>query len=260
MSDDASTELPPVPKFAPDERVCGNCKLWQPRSVDHRGWVGPCRIQPQRGDFPPSAPICDGFAPKGVAAVIPVVRPQPERRPRNVSPVVVRHGREVAPPPQASGSAAPQVPAERPAAVARPLAVARPVASARPRRDPNEVIDLEGLSMTREELMELFREASGDAEAPPLAGKWEGGVIQIIPGNPQLQAKEVPIDAFFHKVVMVRDRLRTLEQKINAHAKLSDAEKVEMQSYITRVYGSLTTFNILFREKDDQFVGAKGEE
>ena len=260
MSDDASTDLPPVPKFAPDEKVCGNCKLWQPHSVDHRGWVGPCRIQPQRGNFPPSAPICDAFAPKGVAAVIPVVRSQPERRARDVSPVVVRRGVEVTPSPQASGSAVPPDRAERPVAVARPATAARPVAVARPRRDPNEVIDLEGLSMTREELMELFREASGDADAPPLAGKWEGGVIQIIPGNSQLQAKELPIDALFHKVVMVRDRLRALEQKINAHSKLTDAEKVEMQSYITRIYGSLTTFNLLFREKSDQFIGAKGED
>lgn len=260
MSDDASTELPPVPKFTSGEKVCGNCKLWQPHSVDHRGWVGPCRLQPQRGLFPPSAPICDKYAPKGVAAVIPVVRSQPERRARDVSPVVVRRGVEVTPAPYASGPAALPAQVERPAAVARPVNVARPAAVARPRRDPNEVIDLEGLSMTREELMELFREASGDAEAPPLAGKWEGGVIQIIPGNPQLQAKEVPIDALFHKVVMVRDRLRTLEQKINGHTKLTDAEKVEMQSYITRIYGSLTTFNVLFREKDDQFVGAKGDE
>ena len=114
--------------------------------------------------------------------------------------------------------------------------------------------------MTREELMEIFREAAGEGEAPPLAGKWEGGTLQLIPGKPDLQAKELPIDSLFHKVVMVRDRLRVLEQKLNAHPKLSDAEKVEMQSYITRVYGSLTSFNHLFRDKDDHFSGAKGEE
>jgi len=114
--------------------------------------------------------------------------------------------------------------------------------------------------MTREELIELFRDAAGEPEAPPLAGKWQGGMIQLLPGKSEMQGKELPIDALFHKVVMVRDRLRTLEQKLNAHPKLSDAEKVEMQHYITRVYGSLTTFNVLFRDKEDQFVGAKGDE
>jgi len=82
-------------------------------------------------------------------------------------------------------------------------------------------------------------------------------MIQLIPGKADLQGKELPIDALFHKVVMVRDRLRTLEQRVNAHPKLSDAEKVEMQQYITRVYGSLTSFNVLFRDKEDQFVGSK---
>ena len=89
--------------------------------------------------------------------------------------------------------------------------------------------------MTRDELMEIFREAAGEKIEVPLAPKWEGGVIQLVPGKADVQAKELPIDALFHKVVMVRDRLRTLEQKINAHAKLTDAEKVDMQQYITRV-------------------------
>jgi hypothetical protein len=114
--------------------------------------------------------------------------------------------------------------------------------------------------MTRQELMELFREAAGDVEAPPLAGKWEGGVVQILPKSADVQAKEIPIDHLLHKVVMIRDRLRTLEQKINANSKLSDGEKVELQHYITRCYGSLTTFNVLFKDKSDQFVGQKGED
>ena len=215
----ADTPAPELPTFKPEEKVCGNCKLWSAHSVDHRGWVGPCRIYPGRGLFPPSAPICDKFAPRG-GVTVPEAGPTARARGamRSVAPVVRR------------------------------------------KSDPNEIVDIGDLNMTREELMEIFREAAGETEAPPLAGKWEGGTLRLIPGKTDLQAKDLPIDNLFHKVVMVRDRLRTLEQKINGHPKLSDAEKVEMQSYITRVYGSLTSFNILFREKNDQFVGQKTDE
>ena len=114
--------------------------------------------------------------------------------------------------------------------------------------------------MTREELKAIIREAMGDGHHVPLAPKWEGGTILIKPGDAALQARELPVDALFHKVVMVRDRLRVLEQKLNAHPKLSDAEKVEMQQYVTKCYGSLTSFNLLFRDKGDNFIGDKGSE
>ncbi|MEW5740077.1 MAG: hypothetical protein AB1938_14185 [Myxococcota bacterium] len=222
-----------MPTFAPAEKVCGNCKLWRAHSVEaQRGWVGTCRVQANRGLFPPSAPWCDAFVPRGEA--VTVKEETPRFRARALKPIgpVVR-----------SAGTARQV--SGPALV--------------PAVDPNTEIDLEGATMTRAELMELFLEASGLAEVP-LAPKWEGGTVKLIPGNPSLQAKDIPIDGLFHKVVMIRNNLRTLEQKLNAHPKLTDAEKVELQQYITRSYGSLTTFNVLFKDKGDQFVGQKGDD
>ena len=86
-----------------------------------------------------------------------------------------------------------------------------------------------------------------------LGDKWDGGTMVLKPGNADLQSKEIPIDTFFHKLVMVRDRLRVLEQNINSHAKLEDEDKVNLQQYISRIYGSLTTFNVLFADKADYF-------
>lgn len=92
-----------------------------------------------------------------------------------------------------------------------------------------------------------------DDLVPQLAPRWVGGKIVIHPHDSSLTSKEIELDVFFHKIVMVRDYLRVLEQKINAHPKLNDAERVELQHYITKSYGSLTTFNLLFKEKEQNF-------
>jgi len=92
-----------------------------------------------------------------------------------------------------------------------------------------------------------------------LASRFEGGSLVLRPGKPGTQEKSIPIDLFFHKIIMVRDRLRVLEQRINNHPKLANDERVELQQYVTRAYGSLTSFNVLFKNKDDWFVGARGE-
>ncbi|MFW5823259.1 MAG: hypothetical protein ACOCU7_07690 [Tangfeifania sp.] len=96
-------------------------------------------------------------------------------------------------------------------------------------------------------------------EVVPLGEKWHGGKMLLQPANPELKPKDIPVEAFFHKIVMLRDRLRVLEQNINSHKVLTDEEKVNLQQYITRIYGSLTTFNVLFSEKEHYFVGAKSK-
>ena len=90
-----------------------------------------------------------------------------------------------------------------------------------------------------------------------LGSKWTGGKLILQPGDTNVSAKEMPIDTFFHKIVMLRDRLRVMEQRINAHKLLTDEDKVDLQQYITRIYGSLTTFNVLFKHQGDQFIGDK---
>jgi hypothetical protein len=108
-------------------------------------------------------------------------------------------------------------------------------------------------------LTRVLRRFSDIQETVPLGQKWSGGRMVLYPGDKSLKEKEIPIETFFHKIVMVRDRIRVMEQRINA-SNLTDEEKVDLEQYITRIYGSLTTFNILFKNKEEQFTGEKGKE
>lgn len=120
----------------------------------------------------------------------------------------------------------------------------------------NEV-DTVSFSDVELSLTSILRKWSDASSLTPIGDKWKGGNLIIQPGDTNLSDKEIPIDTFFHKIVMVRDRIRVMEQKINASKNLDDQEKIDLQQYITRIYGSLTTFNVLFGSKNDHFVGER---
>ena len=119
---------------------------------------------------------------------------------------------------------------------------------------PDELLTYEKMEKS---LIRVLRRFSDVQETVPLGQKWAGGRMVMYPGDTSLKEKEIPIDGFFHKIVMVRDRLRVLEQRVNS-SNMSDEDKVNIQQYITRIYGSLTTFNVLFKDKEDYFVGDRG--
>lgn len=121
----------------------------------------------------------------------------------------------------------------------------------------NVTVEVETVSEVEKSLLKILRQWSDVTELVPLGDKWLGGTMLLQTSDKNLKPKEISIEDFFHKIVMLRDRLRVLEQNINSHKKLTDEDKVNMQQYITRCYGSLTTFNVLFNKKEDWFVGEK---
>ena len=209
------TELP--------EAVCADCIAFNPEGPVEQGVRrGRCRFRPELGLIPEELPHCQQFKVRrgreGKVGVAKLVRPA--RAPRAPRP--------------------PTVPKQT-----------RPTLG-----DPVRGDTTGEISMDRDGLKQVLRELL-EAETlygyPEIGGRWDGGTLVLKPADEQLQPKEIPISALFHKVVMVRDRLRVLEAKINGHAGLSEQDKVELQGYITKCYGTLTTFNVLFADKADQF-------
>lgn len=121
---------------------------------------------------------------------------------------------------------------------------------------PSPLPDLREIERLLASVLDRYNGLQFKAE---MGGKWEGGTLILQPGKEGLKGKEISIDTFFHKIVMVRDRLRVLEQNINSHPVLTDVQKAELQQYITRCYGSLTTFNVLFDDRSYWFVGEKSQ-
>ena len=122
----------------------------------------------------------------------------------------------------------------------------------------DEDLDILSYEKVEKSFHKIIRNISDIQETVSISSKWAGGRIILEPGNTSYQGKDMPIDAFFHKIVMLRDRLRVMEQRINS-SKLTEVEKVNLQQYLTRIYGTLTSFNILFEDKDHHFVGDRGK-
>jgi hypothetical protein len=122
----------------------------------------------------------------------------------------------------------------------------------------NVTEEIETHSETEKSLLKILRLWNGMSEVVPISDKWRGGTLSLQAADKSIKPKEIPIDIFFHKIVMARDRLRVLEQQINGHKGLSEEDKINLQQYITRIYGSFTTFNVLFRNKEQWFIGEKG--
>ncbi|MEM9696264.1 MAG: hypothetical protein AAGA56_27210 [Myxococcota bacterium] len=208
---------------------CGSCAAYVRQSLDAQGRrIGECALE----IFPPplrATATCTRYRPKGASGAAP--RPRAAGEPRR------RYPQASPRPAHASG--------RREFA---PVVVRQPL--------PQEI----DIDMDIDEFRRVLREVIADelgVSSPELGQRWQGGELVLEPGNTDTQSKRVPIETFFHKLVMIRDKLRVLESKVNGHKGLSDEEKVQLQAYITGCYGSLTTFNVLFQQKEDGFSTKK---
>ncbi|UQA55743.1 hypothetical protein [Polyangium aurulentum] len=214
---------------------CGSCAAFVRIRTDERlGRVGDCALEV----YPPpvrQTATCSRYRPKGAGPPPPPARAAGE--------------------PRRARSGAPEVRASAPRPLPSPTL---PSPTTRPQLPTEIDLDMD-INEFKRVLREVLSEELGVKEAD-IGARWQGGELVLRPGKPGTAEKRVPLDTFFKKIVMVRDKLRLLEAKINAHETLSDADKVQLQAYITGCYGTLTTFNVLFAERDDWFVGASGKD
>ena len=214
---DDSTSLPTP--------TCGDCKAFYMEARDEFGVVrGLCRLRSELGEVPAGMDYCRLFR----------VRDSRVGKVEDVSTKLTT----------------------KKAARPRTFADTEPAVRRRTLNDPVEG-DTEGeIAMDREGLKQVLRELLEEETMygyPTMNRRWSGGDLVMKPGREEIQSKEIPIETFFHKIVMVRDKLRVLEAKINANDKLGEQDKAELQGYISKCYGSLTSFNILFQDKEDHF-------
>jgi hypothetical protein len=216
------------------EPACADCIAFAVEGRDKSGRVnGICNFRPELPPIAEDFQICDSYKVRKsregkVRPVAPVAQPRRARAPRSPRSVGASGGNAAVP----------------------------SVSTRRTLKNPtlgdtsgDITVDRNGLKQALREILEE-ETMYGYSE---LGQRWQGGTIVLKPQDDGLQPKEVPMETFFNKIVMVRDRLRVLEAKINGNDKMSSQEKVELQQYVSRCYGSLTTFNVLFENKSDQF-------
>jgi hypothetical protein len=203
--------------------TCADCVAYL---TEYRPPAGPakgrCRLRAELGTIPDTLPACESFRVRAESkGLVSEPATKPARRPRST-------------------------PRRTPVPPKDVATLRRPVVG-----DTSGEID-----MDRDGLKQIMRELMEEETLygyPALGEKWDGGRLVLKPADASMQSKEVEIESFFHKIVMLRDRLRVLEAKVNGHAKLSEQDKVELQAYVSKCYGTLTTFNVLFADKADHF-------
>jgi hypothetical protein len=205
--------------------MCGDCKAFYMEARDENGTVrGLCRLRPELGELPAAMDFCHLFR----------VR---DARLGRVKEVALK------------------------ADAKRPGRWETGGGSPEPTRatlaDPVTGETTGEIAMDRDGLKQVLRELLEEETMygyPEMGNRWRGGTMVLKPGAEESLEKDLPIEMLFHKIVMIRDRLRVLEAKINSHEQLGDQDKVELQGYISKCYGTLTTFNILFKDKSDHFT------
>jgi len=251
--------VPHSPAMSDFELVAGRCGACTKFLKDFGSGAktyGHCGVKPRAGSISVTTFKCDVYLPRPeVAPPPPVVAPRRDldragvRDPFAMTAEISRRQ--------------PAREAPKPARSVRtdstgPLMRSRIAERAKHDQDPVDGL-LEEETMNRAELRDLIREAIEDSLGigeVELIDRFKGGSVILRPGTPGTAERELSIDALLHKVVMIRDNLRVLEQKVNQHDKLDDTDRIAMQQYITRCYGSLTSFNMLFKNRDDWFKGA----